>query len=83
MKDEYQGPNRRIEQWHLKREVNLAHLLTTMSAIVAVGTFLANQDKRLALVEAAIARQETDRLEVRGDVKEIKDDIKKILARLK
>jgi len=81
--DNYDGPNRRQEQWHLKREVNLAHLFTTIAAVVSVATFLANQDKRLALVEAAIARQDQERLENRVDMKEIKDDIKKILARLK
>lgn len=80
---EYEGPNRRNEQWHLKREINVAHLLTTGAAIVSVAVFLANQDKRLALVEAAVSRQEQERVETKADMKEIKDDIKKILARLK
>lgn len=75
------------ETWHLKREVNLAHLFTTITACVAVAMFLANQDKRLALLELSVQSQQMtaheSKVEIKADLKEIKDEIKQISRRLK
>lgn len=75
------------ETWHLKREVNLAHLFTTITACVAVAMFLANQDKRLALLELSVQSQRMtaheSKVEIKADLKEIKDEIKQISRRLK
>ena len=65
----------------------MAHLFTTIAAVVSVAIFLANQDKRLSILEEAVARQDRYsaefKVEIRSDLREIKDDIKQIARRLK
>ena len=84
---QYMGENRRRESWHLKREVNLAHLFTTISACIAVAVFIANQDKRIALLESAMESQQRaaqeSKVEIKADLREIKEDIKQIVRKLK
>ena len=79
------------EQWHFRREVNLAHIITTLAAIISVGVFLSNQDKRVTLLERTAemqsridANQDAAMREFKGelkaDLKEIKEDVKAIRA---
>ena len=81
------GEEGRRESWHLKREVNLAHLFTTATACVAVAVFIANQDKRIALLESAMIIQDRAateyKVEIKADLREIKDDIKQVVRKLK
>ena len=87
MSQEYTGENRRREAWHLKREVNLAHLFMTASACVTAVVFIANQDKRIALIESTMAQQQQaaqeSKTEIKADLREIKEDIKQIARKLK
>lgn len=75
------------EPWHVKREVNITHLLTTLGAIIVGGIFIAKQDVRIALIEQSMfqqvsvdARQDRERTEQKTELKdtlrEIRDDIK-------
>jgi len=48
---EYSGPERRGNPWHLKREISVGHLLTTISMLLAAFWFFAGLDKRVAVLE--------------------------------
>lgn len=79
------------EQWHFRKEVNLAHIITTLAAILSVGVFLANQDKRVTLLERTAEMQaridaaqdvamKEFKGEIKNDLREIKEDVKAIRA---
>lgn len=38
--------------WHLKREIQLGHLITTLTVIISVAVYVQRIDQRLAIVEA-------------------------------
>lgn len=44
--------------WHLKREIQLGHLLTTIGMIAAVAMYVSKIDQRLALLEQSVKHQQ-------------------------
>lgn len=57
---DYTGPNRREqdpERWHIKREFQLSHLITTVVMAVSVILYLGKMEQRIALIEQAVAQQ--------------------------
>jgi uncharacterized membrane protein (DUF106 family) len=60
MKAIYNGPERRtieVERWHIKREFQLGHLLTTIAMAVSAGMYVTAVEKRVSLLEQAVAAQ--------------------------
>lgn len=59
----------------------------TASACVTAVVFIANQDKRIALIESTMAQQQQaaqeSKTEIKADLREIKEDIKQIARKLK
>lgn len=79
----WQGDNRRKEQWHLKKELNISHLLTTAGAICTAAFFISRQDTRIALIEQSIQqqakvdeRQDLQNRELKLELKELLTDIR-------
>ena len=46
-----------MEGWHLKREIQLGHLLTTISVAVSVIIYVQKLDTRIAMLEQARLEQ--------------------------
>lgn len=87
---DYVGANRRKEQWHLKKELNISHLLTTAGAICTAAFFISRQDTRIALIEQSMAaqanvdeRQDIQARELKVELKELLTDIKLELRELR
>lgn len=57
----YSGPERRAAQphdgWHLKREIQLGHLITTLTVAISAIVYIQRLEQRIALVEAAVVAQ--------------------------
>jgi hypothetical protein len=90
MANEYEGSNRRRESWHLKKEVNISHLLTTIGAIASAAFFISRQDTRIALLEQSLtqqvridARQDHEREELKKEIKDLLTDIRTELRELR
>lgn len=50
------------EPWHLKREIQLGHVITTVTVAVAALVYVQRQEQRIALVEQQlITQREVDR----------------------
>lgn len=75
----------------MDKTVNLANVLTMASALVVGGVFLSKMDTRVTVLEnAEISRKEnlvvssaaaeTQRLEIKQDLREIRQDIKALTA---
>lgn len=50
--------------WHLKREIQLGHIITTISVAVSAAAFVVKMDQRLVVLEtkhAALASAQADR----------------------
>lgn len=59
----YHGPERRDtqpERWHIKREFQIGHLLTTVSMAVSAGLYVTAVEKRVSLLEQ-VAQQQKER----------------------
>lgn len=44
-------------KWHLKREVQLGHIITTITVVVSVVIYTQKQEQRIALLENHVAVQ--------------------------
>jgi hypothetical protein len=57
---QWPGPERRVprpEKWHIKREFQLGHLITTMAMAVSVIMYIGKMEQRIALVEQSVTVQ--------------------------
>lgn len=45
------------EPWHLKREIQLGHVITTVTVAVAALVYVQRQEQRIALVEQQLLAQ--------------------------
>ena len=60
MTTDYTGPNRREpdpERWHIKREFQIGHLLTTLVMATSVIIYVGKMEQRIALVEQSVQQQ--------------------------
>ena len=69
-------------QWHMKKEFNLAHIITTVALFFSGMLYLGNLDKRIATNEQSIQYVQTLRTEDQKRVEKHLDSINKKLDRL-
>ena len=56
----YEGPNRRgAEGWHLRKELNVGHMLTTLALLGGLAVTWSQLNVRIALIEKSIEQQST------------------------
>ena len=78
-------------QWHLSKTINITHILTTATVAIAVLAWFSTIDKRVSSNSQAIqyltdeqrraaSRIETDRLEIRDDLKSISEKLDQIIS---
>ena len=57
---DYTGPDRREhdpEKWHIKREFQIGHLITTLVMAASVIMYVGKMEQRIALVEQSVQQQ--------------------------
>lgn len=78
--------------WHFKREIQLGHIITTLTIAVSVVMYVGKQDQRIALIEQQLKqqaerdqRQDTDAANalrlVREDLKALAEKLDRIYER--
>jgi hypothetical protein len=58
--NKFEGPDRRArehERWHIKREFQLGHLITTLAMATSVIVYIGKMEQRIALVEQSVTEQ--------------------------
>ena len=50
-------PDRAAEPWHFKREIQVGHLITTLTVAVSMVWYVSKLDQRIAVVESQIQLQ--------------------------
>ena len=92
---DYAGPERRkqeSEKWHIKKEFQLGHLITTVTVAISCIVYVQHLEQRIALVEQAIVEQhvrdktQDDRVteaitNLRADMKEIGGKLDRLIER--
>lgn len=60
--EDYNGPDRRAPAgWHMKKEIQLGHVLTTIVLVLTGLFFITKMDQRITLLEdKAISQKERD-----------------------
>lgn len=71
--------NNQPEQWHMKREINLAHVIVTVSMVITMMWFFADLDKRIDSNTKDITHIQNQRTE---DVKRLDKQLDKINSKL-
>jgi len=50
-------PERRVERWHLKKEIQLTHVISTILLIAAIFSYVSKIEQRLTIVETQLMAQ--------------------------
>lgn len=84
-KEEYGGPERRHEHWHLRKEINVGHMISTIMLMVAAFTWSSNIDKRVTVLETRQEQQSQQttemRAELRTELRTLNDKLDKLIER--
>jgi hypothetical protein len=66
--------------WHVKREIQLGHIITTLTIAVSVVVYVGKQDQRIALIEQQLNHQsERDQrqdVDASNALKVVREDIR-------
>lgn len=77
--------NNNVEQWHMKKEINLAHVIITVSMVVTTLFFFADLDKRIESNKKDIVHIEEQRTEdsrrIEKQFDKVNDKLDRLLAK--
>ncbi len=68
--------------WHWDKTLNFGHLLTTVSAIVAVAVMASTFHTRLAILEQQLTQQQQTNARVQADFMAFKQDVRSDLREI-
>ncbi len=75
------------ERWHVGKTIDLSHILTTITMVGIVFVFINKFDQRMTILEVnqqnLSEQQSRDREDSKGLLKEMREDIKHILEKLR
>lgn len=69
------------ERWHLKKEIQLGHLLTTFTVAVSCVIYVNKVEQRVAVVEAQVEAQREGVTLLRGQLDKINDKLDRLIER--
>ncbi|WP_368659785.1 hypothetical protein [Pseudoalteromonas sp. McH1-7] len=68
--------------WHMKKEINVAHIITTVALVVSGLWVLSDMDKRIAVNAQSISHVQAQRVEDQKRIEKRLDSIDKKLDEL-
>lgn len=71
------------ERWHLKKEIQLGHLITTATVAVAAIMYINKIDQRVTVVEVQVAAQRESSVVLRAQLEKINDKLDRLIERMK
>lgn len=66
--------------WHLRKEVSVSHVLTTIVMVFAVLKFGYDMDTRLSILETKTAHQQTVNLDMKDGLKSINKKLDTLIS---
>lgn len=69
------------ERWHLKKEIQLGHLITTFTVAISAVVYINKIEQRVAVMEMQIAAQRDSAAILRGQLERINDKLDRLIER--
>lgn len=66
--------------WHLRKEISLSHILTTLLVIVAVMKFGYDMSTRITVLETQYINEKTITAEIKRNLDKINDKLDKLIG---
>lgn len=73
--------NQEPEGWHLKKEIQLGHLITTITVAVSAVIYINKIEQRVAVVESQVIYQKETADVLRNQLEKINDKLDRLIER--
>ena len=70
-------------RWHLKKEIQLGHLITTFTVAISAMVYINKIEQRVAVVETQMSAQRESAAILRGQLDKINDKLDRLIERVK
>ena len=71
------------ERWHLKKEIQLGHLLTTFTVAMSAVVYINKIEQRVAVIESQMVSQRESSAILRSQLEKINDKLDRLIERSK
>lgn len=71
------------ERWHLKKEIQITHVFTTLALVGAVFAYVSKVDQRLTIVETQLAAQREASVIQRAQLERMDAKLDRLIERSK
>ena len=76
-----QQTNQEPQRWHLKKEIQLGHLITTITVAVSAVFYINKIEQRVAVVESQVIYQKETADVLRNQLEKINDKLDRLIER--
>lgn len=73
--------NEQIDRWHLKKEIQLGHLITTFTVAIAAVLYINKIEQRVSVIEVQITSQREASVLLRTQLEKINDKLDRLIER--
>ena len=74
-------PTQDNDRWHLKKEIQLGHLITTFTVAIAAVLYINKIDQRVSVLEVQVSAQRDAATLLRGQLDKINDKLDRLIER--
>lgn len=75
------GQNEPLDRWHLKKEIQLGHLITTFTVAIAAVLYINKIEQRVSVIEVQITSQREASVLLRAQLEKINDKLDRLIER--
>jgi len=75
--------NEPVERWHLKKEIQVTHVVSTLLLVGAVFAYVSKVDQRLAIVETQLTAQREAAIIQRAQLERMDAKLDRLIERSK
>ncbi len=76
-----QQTNQEPQRWHLKKEIQLGHLITTITVAVSAVFYINKIEQRVAVVESQVIYQKETADVLRNQLEKINEKLDRLIER--
>ena len=69
------------ERWHLKKEIQLGHLITTLTVALSAVVYINKIEQRVAVIESQMVTQRESATLLRAQLDKINDKLDRLIER--
>ncbi len=70
-----------MQGWHLKKEIQLGHLITTVTVAISAIVYVSKIEQRVAVVESQVNYQKETSIVLRTQLDRINDKLDRLIER--